>query len=177
MKKNTLIYLILGSSLFFVSCKPKQSNYKSTYEVAKEQETKNDKNNYSVEDNTYTYEDTSASANDNMNTSVRSEVINAVEKNDESLLQKYNVVVSSLGMYENAKTLKAKLVNQGYKPVIVQNPQGMYRVIIASAATKDQAIKDRSSILAKFRQEGDNEVLRKKYGISFNDWWILERTY
>lgn len=80
-------------------------------------------------------------------------------------------------MYENAKTLKARLINDGYNPVIVQNPQGMYRVIIASAATKDQAINDRARILSKFKQQGDDETLRKKYGISFNDWWILERTY
>lgn len=176
MRKYNLIYLILGCSLAFVSCKPKQSNYKSTYEVAKEQEEKNNKNDYYIEEETYTYENTS-NTSDNMNTSVKPEVINPVEKNDESNLKKYNVVVSSLGMYENAKALKAKLARKGYNPIIVQNPQGMYRVIIASTATKDQAINDRAQILAKFRQEGNDETLRKQYGISFNDWWILERTY
>lgn len=73
-----------------VSCKPKQSNYKSTYEVAKEQEGKNNQDDYYVEDNTYTYEATNV--NENMNTSVRSEVINPVEKGDESMLK--NIMLS-----------------------------------------------------------------------------------
>lgn len=171
MNKKVILYLGFAFSLVFVSCKPKQSNYKSIYETAKDQE--DTQEDVYIEETVYTYDSTNE---DNMNTSVRKEVFTPVTSGDESNLKKYNVVISSLGMYENAQVLKKQLITEGYNPIIVQNSQGMYRVIIASAPTKDQAINDRATILAKFRQQGDNEELRKKYGISFNDWWILERS-
>ena len=54
--------------------------------------------------------------------------------------------------------------NEGYTPVLVENEQGMLRVIVTSFETKAEAEKSRDAI-------------RSKYRPNFQDAWVLERTY
>lgn len=82
-----------------------------------------------------------------------------------------------MGMKPNAESLKSKMEQAGYKIILVQNEQGMYRVIIASADTKEQAVNRRAEILEAFFRQGDQATLQAKYGIPFTDWWILQREY
>lgn len=174
MNKKIIFLLTLSTLMLLVSCKPKQSNYKSIYETAKEKEGRNE----IIEEVSYTIEDEEENNNaENMNTAVRKETIKPVLDNEESKIKKYSVVIAAMGMKPNAESLQERMQAAGYETVIVQNNQGMYRVIIAGSGTKEGAISERASILSQFKRQGDNEQLRKKYGIPFNDWWILERQY
>lgn len=170
-KKIVGIGLALACIMMLGSCKPKQSAYKSVYEAAKERE---------LDENT-----TSASAPaprpstsySSSSESVKKEKITPVYDSDASNLKAYSVVIAAMSMKPNAESLKQRIENDGYKVILVQNEQGMYRVIIASYDSKDQAVAKKNEILSTFSSVGDSETLRKKYGIPFNDWWILQREY
>lgn len=170
-----LLGLFFASLLIFAfgSCKPKQSSYKSVYEAAKEKE---------MEEPATSYEPVSRpsvtpSTTGQSNASVRKEKVRPVYDSDASGLKAYSVVIAAMGMKPNAESLKNRMVDAGYNPILVQNEQGMYRVIISSFDTKEEAANSRAQILADFFQQGDSESLRAKYGIPFNDWWILQREY
>lgn len=158
----------------FGSCKPKQSNYKSVYEAAKEREMEAPAEEIS-------YETVSrppvAPTNNASSETVRKEKITPVYESDASGLKAYSVVIAALGMKPNAEGLKDKMVKAGYSPILVQNEQGMYRVIISSFNTKEEAVNSRANILAEFFKQGSAEQLKAKYGMPFNDWWILQREY
>lgn len=163
--------LILG----FGSCKPKQSAYKSVYESAKEREMEQ------ANSEDVSYETVSrppvAPTTDYSSASVRKEKVTPVYESDASGLKAYSVVIAAVGMKPNAEVLKEKIAKEGYNPILVQNEQGMYRVIISSFDTKEAAAESRTAILADFMKKGTREQLRAKYGIPFNDWWLLQREY
>lgn len=172
---NQKIAALLLGTLFIVafgSCKPKQSAYKSVYEAAKEREMDQEEE--------VTYEPVTRPAvkpTANLNESVRKEKITPVYEGDANGLKTYSVVIAAMGMKPNAEALKSKIEQAGYKTILVQNEQGMYRVIIASFDSKDQAVARRSEILEAFFRQGTQAQLRAKYGIPFDDWWILQREY
>ncbi len=66
---------------------------------------------------------------------------------------------------------------EGYKIILAQNEQGMYRVIIASYDDKVAAVNERNTIRDKYLASGSSDVLRRTYGIPFDDLWILQRQY
>ncbi|WP_165025838.1 SPOR domain-containing protein [Dysgonomonas sp. ZJ279] len=170
-KKLIGIGLAIVCLVSFGSCKPKQSAYKSVYEAAKERE---------VEENTPATVTTPATTTPTYPTSsesVRKEKITPVYDADASGLKAYSVVIAAMGMKPNAESLKQRIENDGYKVILAQNEQGMYRVIIASFDSKDQASARKSEILAEYAAKGDATTLKSKYGIPFNDWWILQREY
>ena len=177
MNKKILTFCSVALLIFtFGSCKPKQSDYKSVYEAAKEREMG------SQEQAGQEYETTSSSrptvpSTSSSSESVRKEKITPVSSTDASGLKAYSVVIASMGMKPNAESLKSRMEQAGYKTILAQNEQGMYRVIIASYDTKDQAVNRRSEILDDFFAQATQESLRSKYGIPFNDWWILQREY
>lgn len=177
MNKKILAFCSVALLMFaFGSCKPKQSEYKSVYEAAKERE-------MGAEEQTgQEYEMSPVSrpsvpATSNSTETVRKEKITPVNSTDASGLKAYSVVIASMGMKPNAESLKSRMEQAGYKTILAQNEQGMYRVIIASYDSKDQAINRRSEILNDFLAQDSQEGLRSKYGIPFNDWWILQREY
>ena len=43
--------------------------------------------------------------------------------------------------------------------------------------TSSTEVAKKNEILAKFNAMGDATTLKSKYGIPFNDWWILQREY
>lgn len=168
------ISLVLIGIIAFGSCKPKQSAYRSVYEAAKERE---------MEDNVQTPKQAPASTvppasvPSRSQESVRKEKITPVYESDANGLKAYNVVIAAMSMKPNAESLKQRMENEGYRIILVQNEQGMYRVIIASYDSKDQAVDRKNEILSEFAEKGSAESLRAKYGIPFNDWWILQREY
>ena len=170
-----LLGLFFASLLIFAfgSCKPKQSAYKSVYESAKEKEMDQ------TEDVSYqpVSRPSVVPSTSGENTSVRKERVTPVYDSDASGLKAYSVVIAAMGMKPNADALKARMVNAGYNPILVKNEQGMFRVIISSFDTKEEAANSRSQILADFFKQGTAESLKAKYGIPFNDWWILQREY
>lgn len=177
-KKYVGLGIVVAGLLLFGSCKPKQSAYKQVYEAAKEREMEDNKQSAVVVDDTdapvaptYAYDNSASSE------SVRKEKITPLYDSDASGLKAYNVVIAAMGMKPNAESLKKRIDAEGYNTILARNEAGMYRVIIASADTKEDAVARKNQILSNFHAKGDAETLHAKYGIPFNDWWILQRTY
>ena len=87
----------------------------------------------------------------------REDIFRLVSDSDAPLLRAYNIVVGSFSLQDNAKKLKSTLMESNYKPIIVVNEKGMFRVIIASFDNYDRA-----------KDEMNNSVRDK-----FPDAWIL----
>ncbi len=68
---------------------------------------------------------------------VRSEKYTVVT-GDEAMLKHYNVVVGSFGKQENAIRLHQSLQGE-YRPLVVMNENGMYRVVISTHDTYQEA--------------------------------------
>ncbi len=171
-KKFLGLSLMLACIVAFGSCKPKQSAYKSVYEAAQEkqlEDTYTPTTSVEKPKTTPTYAST--------NESVRKEKITPVYESDASGLKAYNVVIAAMGLKTNADALKKKIEADGYKVILVQNESGLYRVIISSHDTKDAAAQAKNQILNGYTDGGSVEALKTKYGIPFNDWWILQREY
>lgn len=171
MNKLLGIGLALSLLVVFGSCKPKQSAYKSVYEAAKERELDENLGSSTVTTPAYpTYSNVDSEP-------VRSEKITPVYEADASGLRAYSVVIASLSVKPNAEALKARMEQEGYKVILAQNAQGMYRVIIASYDDKASAVNERNAIRQRYLSMGTSDTLRKTYGIPFDDLWILQRQY
>ncbi|MFT3992959.1 MAG: SPOR domain-containing protein [Dysgonomonas sp.] len=167
--------IALACLVAFGSCKPKQSAYKSVYESAKEREMEENAttNSSAVSNNSSTTTPSYSSSAE----SVRREKIKPVSSTDAAGLKAYSVVIAAMGMKPNAESLKQRIENNGYNVILVQNDQDMYRVIIASCDTKEEAVAKKNEILNAFLSQADAATLKGRYGIPFNDWWILQREY
>lgn len=174
MNKLLGLGLVLSLLVAFGSCKPKQSAYQSVYEAAKERELDENKTTTTSTNSKPVYPTYSSNYE---NEPVRSEKITAVYDSDASGLRAYSVVIASLSVKPNAEALKSRMEQEGYNVILAQNPQGMYRVIIASYDDKASAVNDRNVIRDKFMSMGSTDFLRKTYGIPFDDLWILQRQY
>lgn len=173
---NKLLGFGLALSLLvaFGSCKPKQSAYKSVYEAAKERELEENKAQPAAP---VTKQPTYPAYTDASNEKVRTEKITPVYDTDAAGLRAYSVVIASLSVKPNAEALKARMEQEGYKIILAQNEQGMYRVIIASYDDKVAAVNQRNAIRDKYLASGSADALRRTYGIPFDDLWILQRQY
>lgn len=171
-KQSVGIGLALAFVVAFGSCKPKQSAYKSVYEAAQAREMEENQvsstESVSKPATTPTY--TSPTTE-----SVRKEKVTPVYEGDASGLKTYSVVIAAMAMKPGAESLKQRMENEGYNIILARNEQGMYRVIIASYESKEQAIAKKNEILEKFHGVADPATLRSKYGIPFDDWWILQK--
>ena len=143
------VTLCLVFAIGTVSCKSKQSAYKAAYEQAKEREISSDEP---------TDEEIAPVTKSKDSGETRQEKITA------DAIKLYSVVVGSFKNRTNAFSLKERMQNEGYTPVLGENEQGMLRVIVTSFETKAEAEKSRDAIRAKYRP-------------NFQDAWVLERTY
>ena len=156
MKKLGLLSMVLCVvTMCCVSCKSKQSAYKAAYEQAKEREMTNSE---PVEEQItpVTKAKTSTATRQEKNTPISGE-------NPEGI-KLYSVVIGSFKNKTNAYSVKERMQNEGYMPVLGENEQGMLRVILTSHETRKEAEKSRDAIRAKFFP-------------NFQDAWLLERTY
>ena len=84
----------------------------------------------------------------------RTEKVTVVESVDTGKLKGFNVIVGSFGSKTNAENQKAKMVNRGYKSAfLVQNANGMYRVVAASFDTREAATTIRDVIRSTYPTE------------------------
>ena len=173
-KKLIGIGLALAFVIAFGSCKPKQSAYKSVYEAAKEREMDD---NDASSTATVSKPSTTPSYTPPTTESVRKEKVTPVYDSDASGLKAYSVVIAAMAMKPGAESLKERIGKEGYNIILVKNPQDMYRVIIASYDSKEQAVAKKNEILERFHSMGTPTELKSKYGIPFDDWWILQREY
>ena len=138
-----------------VSCKSKQSAYKAAYEQAKEREMTNSEP---------VKEQITPVTKAKTSTATRQEKITPISGENPEGIKLYSVVIGSFKNKTNAYSLKERMQNEGYMPVLGENEQGMLRVILTSHETRKEAEKSRDAIRAKFFP-------------NFQDAWLLERTY
>ncbi|KKY61417.1 SPOR domain-containing protein [Tannerella forsythia] len=156
MKKLGLLSMVLCVvTMCCVSCKSKQSAYKAAYEQAKEREMTNSE---PVE------EQITPVTKAKTSTATRQEKITPISGENPEGIKLYSVVIGSFKNKTNAYSLKERMQNEGYMPVLGENEQGMLRVILTSHETRKEAEKSRDAIRAKFFP-------------NFQDAWLLERTY
>jgi cell division protein FtsN len=137
------------------SCKSKSSAYKTAYEQAKS----NDSNWEDEEDETEVLTSEEISYE-----SVKQENVKLASGEDETGLKKYSVVIGSFKNRTNAYSLKERMIDEGYRPVVAENDFGMLRVIVTSFDSKADAARSRDNI-------------KSKYAPNFQDAWLLERRY
>lgn len=80
----------------------------------------------------------------------RQEKFTVVAGQKDAELKEYNVVIGSFGKKDNAERLKNEMSGADYKPVIVVNERGMFRVILASFDTYQEAKAKIADILEEF---------------------------
>ncbi|CCY91721.1 sporulation and cell division repeat protein [Bacteroides sp. CAG:1076] len=155
MKKIVVLGMGLCVALAFSSCKSSESAYKKAYEKAKQQELAD-------------------ASNASTSTEAPAEVVTPVETvpvapvssapvREEKVelvsgegLRAYSVVCGSFGVKSNAEGLKAQMDNEGYNAKVVYNAQNnMYRVIVESFDTRDEAARARDAFKAKYPNRKD----------------------
>jgi cell division protein FtsN len=148
--------------LCFASCKSKQSAYKTAYEQAKEKEQEEDPLFADVEDEEE--DEIVPVSKSKSSASTRQERITPIAGENSSGIKLYSVVIGSFRNKTNAYSLKERMQNEGYRPILAENEEGMLRVILTSHETRNEA--DRS-----------RDAIRSKYYPNFQDAWLLERRY
>ncbi len=138
----------------FTACKSKQSAYKAAYEKAKEKE---------PEETIVVVEETVpvSKPSTGIQATVKKEKITPVAGTG---LKRYSVVIGSFQNKTNALSLKERMEGDGFNVILAQNEAGMYRVIVASYDSKDDAAAKRDQI-------------KMKYAPAFEDAWLLEQQY
>lgn len=152
-----IVAIALLAAGAMTSCKPKQSAYKAVMERAQQREIAKEAEETPKDEIIPVVTD---------NADVRPEKVTPALGEDASGLRRYSVVIGSFLSVTNANSLKARMADQGYNPILAQNEQGMYRVIVTSFDDKSDAVRSRESIKSMYADKG-----------LFQDAWILERTY
>ncbi|MBO7050317.1 MAG: SPOR domain-containing protein [Bacteroidaceae bacterium] len=153
-----MVYLLIAGTVFSLSaCKSSQSAYQQAYEKA----VSGDEAKAVIEEPVAQSE--APVAEDVSNVSVREEKVSVVS--GDSDIKAYGIVCGSFSLKANADALRERLVNDGYKAVVVVNEAGKtYRVVFASFDTKDEAVAERNRFKARYPDNQD-----------FQSAWILYR--
>ena len=144
-------------SLSFTSCKPKQSAYHAAYERAQQRQIAQQE---AAQDEVRPMPAPVATDD----TPVREEKITPIDGSNEVGLKAFSVVIGAFENITNARSLRERMLGEGYPAILAQNEQGMYRVIVTSFDTKAEAVTSKESIKSRFAP-------------LFSDAWILQRTY
>ncbi|GHV57616.1 cell division protein [Bacteroidia bacterium] len=152
-----LVGLMCMLAIAFSGCKPKQSAYQKVYEAAQSRPTVYQAQTAPVAPS---YTPAPAVQTAPANTTFQTEKVTAVDGRG---IKQYSVVIGSFLNKTNAESLKTRMQNQGYTPVLAQNEKGMYRVIVATFDTKSDAYVQRDAIKERYPE--------------FSDAWLLERLY
>ena len=155
MKKIGFLVMSLCLLMLGTSCKSKQSAYKTAYEQAKTKE---------MSDSPVVEDDITPVTKSKTPTATRQEKINPIAGEDGAGIRLYSVVIGSFQNKTNAYSLKERMQNEGYMPILGENEQGMLRVILTSHDSRQDAVRSRDAI-------------RQKYYPNFQDAWLLERQY
>lgn len=165
MKKLFVFSMGLCLVMAFSSCKSSESAYKKAYEKAKQQELAEAAEEPAIEPapvvETAPVNPTPAPVS---TTPVREEKVELVSGDG---LRAYSVVCGSFGVKANADGLKAMLDRDGYDAKVVYNAsRNMYRVVVESFDTRDEAARARDAFKAKYPNRED-----------FQASWLLYRVY
>jgi cell division protein FtsN len=158
MKKLMFLGMGLCVALAFTSCKSSESAYKKAYEKAKQQELAEAP---VVEEApaapVVAAPVAAAPAAPVAVGTIREESVQLVSGEG---LRAYSVVCGSFGVKANADGLKAKLDRDGYSARVVfnaaaNNGQGMYRVIVSSFDSREDAARSRDNFKAKYSNNAE----------------------
>jgi cell division protein FtsN len=152
MKKIVVLGMGLCVALAFSSCKSSESAYKKAYEKAKQQELA-DASAASTTTEAPAEVVTPVETAPVSSAPVREEKVELVSGNG---LKAYSVVCGSFGVKSNAEGLKSQMDNEGYNAKVVYNAQNnMYRVIVESYDTHEEAARARDAFKAKYPNRKD----------------------
>ena len=154
MKKILLFVAAVCCIFAMESCKSKSSAYQNAYDQAKANDTSWD---YADNTEVLTSEEISYE-------SIRQENLNTVQGEDLSGVRRYAVVIGSFQNRTNAFSMKDRMTNEGYMPVVAENDLGMLRVIVSSFDNRNDAVRAR-------------DAFKSKYYPNFQDAWLLQRSY
>ena len=166
MKKLFVLGMGLCLVLAFSSCKSSESAYKKAYEKAKQNELAEaaEQKETVVETAPVVEAAPVATPAPVAPASVREEKVELVSGNG---LKAFSVVCGSFGVKANADGLKSTLDGQGYNAKVVYNAErNMYRVIVSSFDTREEAAAARDAFKAKYPNRED-----------FQGSWLLYRIY
>ncbi|MBB6275072.1 SPOR domain-containing protein [Porphyromonas circumdentaria] len=159
MKKSVFFILSLAVIALLGSCKPKQSTYRQVYEQAKQREIAQNQNSNQAPEATDA--NVIVSKPIQSSASLRRERLSAVAGEDSSRLKRYSVVIGSFQNKTNAQSLKERMENAGFQPVLAENEHGMIRVIVSSFSSREEAVSSR-------------ERIKQQFAPQFQDAWLLE---
>ena len=74
-------------------------------------------------------------------------------------MKKYNVIVGSFGNVDNAVRLRMRLINDGYKSVIMKNENNMHRVSISGFDSESAARTELARVRAEMPEFADAWLL------------------
>lgn len=152
MKKIVVLGMGLCVALAFSSCKSSESAYKKAYEKAKQQELA-DASAASTTTEAPAEVVTPVETAPVSSAPVREEKVELISGNG---LKAYSVVCGSFGVKSNAEGLKSQMDNEGYNAKVVYNAQNnMYRVIVESYDTHEEAARARDAFKAKYPNRKD----------------------
>ena len=167
MKKLFVLGMGLCLVLAFSSCKSSESAYKKAYEKAKQNELAEAANQQETVVEAVPVVEAAPVATTPAPVTpapVREEKVELVSGDG---LKAFSVVCGSFGVKANADGLKSTLDGQGYSAKVVYNAErNMYRVIVASFDTREEAAAARDAFKAKYPNRQD-----------FQGSWLLYRVY
>ena len=165
MKKLFVLGMGLCLVLAFSSCKSSESAYKKAYEKAKQNELAEAKTQEEVVEPAPVVEAAPVQTPAPVSPApVREEKVELVSGDG---LKAFSVVCGSFGVKANADGLKSTLDGQGYNAKVVYNAErNMYRVVVASFETREEAAAARDAFKAKYPNRQD-----------FQGSWLLYRVY
>ncbi|MBR5813690.1 MAG: SPOR domain-containing protein [Bacteroidaceae bacterium] len=163
MRKMFFVAVALCSALVMVSCKSKDNLYKTAYDEAR-MEQNNEGQGQQSEAVEIAPVVSSTSKSSGADESYRSEKV-VLASGNASSLKEYSVVCGSYGKKEGAEKVRAELVGEGYDAIIVQNPNGLYRVICASYDSRSEAAEAR----ARFKAAHPNNADYQKAWLLYNN--------
>lgn len=162
MRKIVVLGMGLCVALAFSSCKSSESAYKKAYEKAKQQELAEATAETPAQ--TPVVEAAPVTKAPVTVGTVREEKVELVSGNG---LKAFSVVCGSFGVKANAEGLKATLDNDGYNAKVVYAAEkNMYRVVVESFDTREEAARARDAFKAKYPHRED-----------FQAAWLLYRVY
>lgn len=156
MRKLFVFAVAMCTFAAFTSCKSsKDADFKTAYDQARQAELAEGQSQESEPVEIAPVASATKSAQENIDTSYRTEKV-VLSSGTEGSLKAFSVVCGSFSSKENSEKLRSMLLDEGYAAIVVQNPDtGMYRVVCASYDTKEDAAEARAQFKADHPQNDD----------------------
>lgn len=153
MRKMFFIAVAVCSAFAVTSCKTNKSLYETAYDEALVEQSNEGQSQQSEAVEIAPVVSSTAKAAD-VDETYRTEKVVLASGNADSL-KEFSVVCGSYKNKDGAERIRTELVGEGYDAIIVQNPNGLYRVICASYDSRSEAAQARARFKAAHPQNAD----------------------